>query len=63
MLDNRGMDTYKCYDLTDKQWPRIQLLLLPEYTGKKGRLRKDNQTMVNDMLWMNHSGAKWRQLS
>ena len=50
------------YDVTDEQWKRIQPLLPPEYTGKKGRPRKDNRTMLNGMLWMNHSGAQWRQL-
>lgn len=37
-------------------------LLPSKYTGKKGRPRKDNRTMLNGMLWMNHSGAQWRQL-
>ena len=45
-----------------EQWKRIQPMLPPEYTGKKGRPRKDNRTMLNGMLWMNHSGAQWRQL-
>ena len=30
--------------------------------GKKGRPRKDNRIMLNGMLWVNHSGAQWRQL-
>lgn len=56
------MDNYERYDLTDKQWKRIQPLLPPEKTGKKGRPRKDNRLMLNGMLWMNHSGAQWRQI-
>ena len=56
------MDSYENYDVTDEQWKRIQPLLPPEYTGKKGRPRKDNRKMLNGMLWMNHSGAQWRQL-
>ena len=56
------MDKYENYDVTDEQWKRIQPVLPPEYTGKKGRPRKDNRTMLNGMLWMNHSGAQWRQL-
>ena len=56
------MDKYINYEVTEEQWARIQLLLPPEYTGKKGRPRKDNRTMLNGMLWMNHSGAQWRQL-
>ena len=56
------MDKYENYALTDEQWRRIQPMLPPEYTGKKGRPKKDNRMMVNGMLWMNHSGAQWRQL-
>ena len=59
---DKGMDKYVNYDLTDEQWERIQPLLPPENTGKKGRPRKDDRTMLNGMLWMNHSGAQWRQL-
>ena len=51
------MGNYENYELTDEQWKRIQALLPPEYTGKKGRPRKDNRTVLNGMLWMNHSGA------
>ena len=56
------MDNYVNYDIADEQWKRIQPLLPPEYTGKKGRPRKDNRIMLNGMLWVNHSGAQWRQL-
>ena len=56
------MDKYENYELTDEQWRRIQPMLPPEYTGKKGRPKKDNRMMVNGMLWMNRSGAQWRQL-
>ena len=56
------MNNNNNYDLTDEQWERLQPLLPPEYTGKKGHPRKDNQTMMNGMLWMNHSGAQWRQI-
>lgn len=56
------MDNEVNYDLTEGQWERIQPLLPPEKTGKKGRPRKDNRMMLNGMLWMNHSGAQWRQL-
>ena len=56
------MDKYENYDLTDEQWERIGPLLPPEKTGKKGRPRKDNRKMLNGMLWINHSGAQWRQM-
>ena len=57
------MDKNENYDVTEEQWRRIQPLLPPEYTGERGRPRKDNRTMLNGMLWMNHSGAQWRQLA
>ena len=53
------MENYVNYELTDEQWKRIQPLLPPENTGKKGRPRKDDRTMLNGMLWMNHSGMLW----
>ena len=56
------MDRYDNYDITDEQWKRIEPKLPPEYSGKKGRPGKDNRIMLNGMLWMNHSGAQWRQL-
>ena len=56
------MDKYESYDLTDEQWKRIQPMLPPENTGKKGRPRKDDRIMLIGMLWMNRSGAQWRQL-
>ena len=56
------MDNYIDYDLTDEQRKRIQPLLPPENTGKKGRPRKDDRMMLNGILWLNHSGAQWRQL-
>ena len=55
------MDNYVDYDLTDEQWKRIQPLLPPENTEKKGRPRKDDRTMLNDMLWLNHSGDKFQR--
>lgn len=52
----------KRYELTKEQWERIKPLLPPETTGKRGRPRKDNRTMVNGMLWIARSEAQWREL-
>lgn len=38
------------YELTDDEWNRIVDLLPPENTGKQGRPRKDNRTIVNGMV-------------
>ena len=52
----------KRYELTKEQWDRIKPMLPPEETGKRGRPRKDNRTMLNGMLWIVRSGAQWREL-
>ena len=52
----------KRYELTKEQWERVKPLLPPEETGKRGRPRKDNRTMLNGMLWIVRSGAQWREL-
>lgn len=35
------------YELTDDEWNRIVDLLSPENTGKQGRPRKNNRTILN----------------
>ena len=50
------------YELTDDEWNRIVNLLPPENTGKRGRPRKCNRTILNGMVWIARSGAPWRDL-
>jgi transposase len=50
------------YEVTNEEWKRIEPLLPPQSTGRKGRPPKDNRTMYNGMLWMDRSGAQWREL-
>ena len=50
------------YELTNTEWEQIEPLLPPQSTGRKGRPPKDNRTMLNGMLWINRSGAQWREL-
>ena len=52
----------KRHELTKEQWERIKGLLPAEQTGKRGRPRKDNRSMLNGMLWIVRSGAQWREL-
>lgn len=52
----------KRHELAKKQWEQIEPLLPPERTGKRGRPRKDNRTMLNGMLWIVRSGAQGREL-
>jgi len=51
------------YELTKEEWDRIGPLLPPQSTGRKGRPPKDNRTMLNGMIWMDRTGAQWRELS
>mgnify|MGYP000756254660 FL=1 len=50
------------YELTDDEWNRIVDLLPPENTGKQGRPRKNNRTLLNGIIWIARSGAPWRDL-
>jgi transposase len=59
MCENRDM---KRYELTKEQWERIKPLLPPMQSGKRGRPRKDDRTMLNGMLWITRSGAQWWEL-
>ena len=59
MWETRGM---RRYELTKEQWERVKAVLPPEKTGKRGRPGKDDQKMLNGMLWIARSGAPWRDL-
>ena len=50
------------YELSEEEWKRVENLLPPENTGKRGRPAKDNRTMLNGMVWLARSGASWRDL-
>ncbi len=50
------------YEVTNAEWERIEPLLPPQSTGRKGRPPKDNRTMLNGMLWIDRSGAQWREM-
>ena len=47
--------------LTDEQWERIRPLLPPQ-TPKTGRPAKDHRTVVEAILWIDRTGAPWRDL-
>jgi transposase len=48
-------------DLTDEQWERLQPLLPPQ-THRRGRPVKDHRRIINGVLWLNRTGAPWRDL-
>ena len=47
--------------LTDEQWERIRPLL-PSQKPRTGRPNKDHRTVVNAILWIDRTGAPWRDL-
>jgi transposase len=47
--------------LTDEQWNRIRPLLPPQ-RPKTGRPAKDHRTVVEAILWIDRTGAPWRDL-
>lgn len=56
------LTTIRRYELTDEEWSKIESLLPPERTGKKGRPAKDNRLVFNAIVWLARSGAAWRDL-
>jgi transposase len=49
------------HEINDFDWERIKNLLPPENTGE-GRPSKSNRLMLNAMLWINKTGAPWRDI-
>ena len=49
------------FDLTDRQWERLQPLLPPE-RPRTGRPNDDHRRIVNGILWVLRTGAPWRDL-
>jgi transposase len=47
--------------LTDEQWERIRPLLPPQ-KPRTGRPSKDHRTIVDAILWIDRTGAPWRDL-
>ena len=50
------------FDLTDEEWVRIQPLLPPQRSGKRGRPYSDHRKVINGILWIDRTGAPWRDL-
>ena len=47
--------------LTDDQWERLRSLLPPQ-RQRRGRPSNDHRPIVNGMLWLDRTGAPWRDL-
>jgi transposase len=49
-------------DLTDEQWERLAPLLPPEHSGKPGHPYVNHRRILNGILWIDRTGAPWRDL-
>jgi transposase len=49
------------HELTDTQWERLQPLLPPQ-KGSRGRPSLDHRNVINGMLWIDKTGAPWRDM-
>jgi transposase len=51
-------------ELTDEQWALIEPLLpeLPKRNDGKGRPWRENREIMNGILWILRSGARWKDL-
>ena len=50
------------YELTDQEWQRIEPLLPPTHTGKRGHPFSQHRPVLNGILWILRSGAPWEDL-
>jgi transposase len=48
-------------DLTDQQWERLRPLLPPQ-KGRRGKPNKEHRPIINGILWLDRTGAPWRDL-
>ena len=49
----------RCYEWIDEPWDRVRDMI-PK--SRMGRPRKDDRVMVNAMLWLARSGARWADI-
>jgi transposase len=51
-------------NLTDEQWERLapSIPVVPRRPDGKGRPRVDNRAILNGILWVLCSGARWKDL-
>ncbi len=49
------------YELSDREWERIKDLL-PGKSGDVGVTAKNNRQFINAVIWIDRTGAPWRDL-
>lgn len=51
------------YEISNEEWERIKCMFPLERTGKPGRpCKTTNRNVLNGVLWINHTGAQWKEL-
>ena len=50
------------HELTDEQWARVEPLLPPLRSGRRGRPYHDHRRILNGLLWLAKTGVPWRDL-
>lgn len=50
------------FEPNDQQWQQIEPLLPPEHSGKRGRPYRPHRPVVNGILWILTTGARWVDL-
>ncbi len=58
-------DTNTRHDLTDQQWARLAPLLPPQRLpkgSKGGKPFVDHRRVINGLLWLDRTGAPWRDI-
>ncbi|WP_390883571.1 IS5 family transposase [Kovacikia minuta] len=48
-------------DLTERQWPQLQSIL-PSQKPEVERPNEDHRRIINGILWVNRTGATWRDV-
>ena len=49
-------------NLSDSDWQRIQPLLPPQKTGKRGGQWRSHRQVIDGIRWIGRTGAPWRDL-
>jgi transposase len=49
-------------DLSNEKWAKIEPLLPPEQSGKKGRPYLPHRQIINGILWRSRTGTGWRDI-
>ncbi len=55
------LPSYRRGDLTNAQWEKLKPLLPPQ-KPVVGRPSQDHRTTINGILWIDRTGAPWRDL-